>query len=53
MTTTTKKKPTTTTGKTQSPPKTGDNGMRVALTITVLAATVACITRSRKKEDDE
>ncbi|MBR6624006.1 MAG: NPXTG-anchored protein, partial [Ruminococcus sp.] len=49
----TKKKPAATTGKTQSPPKTGDSGMRVALTFIVLAATAACITRSRKKEDDE
>lgn len=47
--TTTKKMPATT-GNTQNPPKTGDSGVRVALTFTVLAA--ACITRSRKKEDD-
>ncbi|MBR3760635.1 MAG: LPXTG cell wall anchor domain-containing protein, partial [Ruminococcus sp.] len=39
-------------GKT-NPPKTGDNGIRLALTITVLATTAAYITRFRKKEDEE
>ncbi|MBR6622911.1 MAG: LPXTG cell wall anchor domain-containing protein, partial [Ruminococcus sp.] len=53
-TTTTKKKPAAvTTGKTQNPPKTGDNGIMFAITITALAATAAYVTRSRKKEDEE